>query len=243
MTHHPVLLAYRYAVIQNWYKHDWKEGKALLAPEAIKTEGAFEAHVWDYMRGYFKSGDVGIFIDRMAGEIENQWTRAWNEGARQAGVEPDEMDEADMQIIEAQIRQEVEYVMGLAEDIDQAIVDGLTDEEFNKRFAYRPPMWSNRYNAIVDESRIHFSTGKSKSEWILGDTIEHCESKDGFVGCSDLAGFVLYDTEWAQVQVMPQGDKLACHGFNCACRLSETTKQRTPNGLSRVLDIVTAAGL
>lgn len=238
-----IRLAYRFAVIKTWTRHAWKSGKALLGIDTVKTEAAFELHVWNYMRDYFTSGNVGAFIDAMAGEIENQWMRAWNEGARQAGVEPDEMDEEDLIIIEQQIQTEIEFVLGLAEDIDQAIVDGLTNEQFSKRFSHRPPMWANRYNTIVDESRIHFSTGKSKSEWVLGDTEEHCVSHDGKIGCSDLAGFVLYDTEWAQVGIMTQSDMLACNGFNCACRLEATTKRRTANGLSRVLDMMTAAGL
>src|SRR5512146_1083232 len=201
--------------------------KAHLAQGAYKTQGAFELHVWAYMREFFTSQDPNAafaFIDSMAGEIENQWTRAWNEGARSVGVDPREFDDEDITEIEGIIRGETDYLGGVAGDIEAAKAEGLTDEEFNGRFRNRAFMWANRYNEVVDHAKIWFSN-RQKFEWVMGPTEEHCHTGDDNrpgVGCANLSGLVLWAREWDQAGIRPQSDALNCGGWQCQCRLEAT---------------------
>ena len=224
-----------------------KAYKNHLVKGAYKTQGAFEMHVWAYMRDFFTSGDPNAafaFVDNMASEIENQYHRAWNEGARELGVDPSDMTQEDLDQLQIQIGSETELITGVAGDIENFKAEGgHTDAEFNSAFRNRAFMWSNRYSAIMDQARTYFGS-MQKFEWVMGPTEQHCHTGDNGrpgVGCADLAGIVLWGREWEQTGIAPQNDRLNCGGWQCQCRKEPTDKRRTRGGLGRVLDMMTAA--
>ena len=211
--------------------------KAYLSRLDVKTAAAYELHVWAYMREFFTSGDAFAFLDSMANEIENQFTRAWNEGAREMGVEPGDMSEDDLLILEDLIVTEQNFLDGIAGDIEEYIAEGgHTDAEFNGRFRARAGLWANGYNSMVTQAKLHFGD-RDKLEWQLGATEEHCAT------CSQLNGIVAWAREWSEAGVKPQGNMLACGGWRCDCALVPTTKRRTNDALGTILDIMTAANV
>ena len=220
--------------------------KAYLSRLDVKTAAAYELHVWAYMREFFTSGDAFAFLDSMANEIENQFTRAWNEGAREMGVEPGDMSEDDLLILEDLIVTEQNFLDGIAGDIEEYIAEGgHTDAEFNARFRARAGLWANGYNSMVTQAKLHFGD-RDKLEWVLGATEQHCETGQNGrpgIGCKDLAGMVLYAREWVEAGVKPQSSSTNCGGWECQCELRPTTKRRTPDGLGRLLDMMTAANV
>jgi hypothetical protein len=214
----------------------------------IKTQGAFEYHVWNYMREYFTStaNDAAFtFLDQMIAEVDNQYHRAWNEGAHSVDVLPADMTDMDMMVLQVEIGGEQNLLGGIAGDIERAKADGLTDAEFHSAFRNRAFMWSNRYNAVADKAATYFGQ-RAKFEWVLGGTENHChtgdEGKPG-IGCANLAGIVMWGHEWDVADIKPQQTTLVCGGYNCECRLEPTDKPRTRGGLGRVLDMRVAASL
>ena len=203
----------------------------LYITRATKTQDAYLRHMWQDAREYFTGEqDAFQFIDSFVAEIDNQLTRAWNEGAREAGVDPRDMDDPDLVILQDKIENEREYILGLAGDIDQARADGLTPAEFKQRFYSRVEMWANRYKETVNDAKLYFGS-LDKYEWQLGATEQHCST------CYRLNGVVATGEEWDESGYRPQSppnDKLECGGWKCDCSLVPTKRRRTRGGIPDV---------
>lgn len=206
---------------------------------AFKTEGAFNRHLWDAALGFYRGDiDAFAFIDAFISNIGEQLTRAWNEGARSVDVSPEDMDDRDAEHLQAIIDNEYEHVLGLAEAIEAARMDGITLDQFRVRFRARIDLWSNRYNEVVSEARVWFG-GKARLEWVRGPTSDGCDE------CIALNGIVAWATEWDQSLVRPQhapNDLISCGGWHCLCELTPTTRRRTPRALETILNIVMSKG-
>jgi hypothetical protein len=203
--------------------------------QSVKTTAAYELHVWSYMREYFTGGvDAFGFIDLMAAEIDNQYWRAWREGAAELNVFPEDFTDDDNVQIESMIQANINYLDGIAGDIEAFIAEGNhTDAEFNQRFRARAALWGNGYESVVNDAKLWFGD-KEKLEWVYGDA-EHCST------CLALNGIVAWSREWNEANVKPQGDMLECGGWQCKCSLQPTTKRRTAGALEKIMDIMTAA--
>lgn len=207
---------------------------ALLAvPLLMKTEGAMDRHLWAASLEMFRTGDLSGFLDVFVDDIRNQLTRAFNEGARDVGMDPGEFTADDRQHLEIWIQSEYEHVLNLAQAIQDLHMSGVTLAEFRDAIRWRIELWANRYNEVVNEARVWFG-GKTRLIWVLGETEEHCPS------CSALAGIVAFAEEWDQSGYRPQqppNRMLACEGWRCHCRLSPTEQRRSPNALNRLLQM------
>ena len=206
--------------------------KAYIERGLFKTAGAYEGHVWAYMREFFTGGDAFGFIDNMASEIENQFGRAWREGAAEMGVEPGDFTEEDDNVLAAMITNEQNYLDGIAGDIEAFIAEGgHTDAEFNAAFRNRASLWGRGYDGVVNDAKLHFGD-KDKLEWILGATEKHCST------CASLNGIVAWAREWAEAGVKPQGSMLECGGWNCDCSLEPTDARRTGGALDKIMGVM-----
>lgn len=208
-----------------------------LSDVALKSIGQYERQLWSYTLDLYRGGDVGAFIDDFAAAIENQLTRAWNEGAREVGVELGDMEDEDKQIIDDIVSSEYDHVLDLAQAIQDA--QSLDKDEFRSQFRSRIDLWINRYNDVRSQAMIYFG-GKERLVWRMGATEEHCAT------CAALDGIVAYATEWEESGVAPQGapnDALECGGWRCDCSLETTDQRRSAGALTRIMEIATSGKL
>ena len=203
--------------------------------QAVKTVAyyvrALRRAVLNFYRGEM---DAFEFIDDMVGLIEGQFTRAWNEGAREAGTEPKDMTDEDKLILIDRMEQEQQFILGFASDIETARMEQTPITPLYNRVE----LWANRYNEVRNEAIIHFRKGKL--EWKLGQTEEHCTT------CAALNGIVALAEEWEQSGIRPQNapnEILECGGWQCDCSLDPTDKRKTNNALNRLLDIAAGSQL
>jgi hypothetical protein len=96
--------------------------------------------------------------------------------------------------------------------------------KFDTQFGARADMWSNRYNDVINQARLHFG-GIQLLEWVRGPTSDGCDD------CIALDGIVATANEWEASGWRTQSQELACHGFNCLCQLKPTDKKRTRGGI------------
>jgi hypothetical protein len=196
----------------------------------------------EFFRGEISDSEFEqSFIDA----IENQLTRAWNEGADEVGVSIEDMTEEDLGILQGLIDEEVGYLTGLGVDIIdiKESTEGMSEnealDEFRSQFRDRIDIWASKYDEMVNRAKIHFG-GKTRLVWTLGATEEHCNT------CSALNGIVAYAYEWERSGITP-GESgsavLECRGFHCDCRLEETDERRSPNAFNRLLDIATSGNV
>lgn len=178
------------------------------------------------------------FVDSMAEYIPAQLTKAWREGMRENGLDPDtEMEQEWQDQLDAMILSEYDFVDRFAADIvrtsktEGASIDGMLS---------RAQLWANRYNDVFNEAILRTSDGKFKLKWTLGATEEHCTQ------CAALNGIVAFSREWEQSGFrpqQPQNDMLECGGWRCDCTLTETQERRSQDALGQLMNIAQGVGL
>jgi hypothetical protein len=191
-----------------------------------KTVGTYNRQVWRIMRELFLSEiDEYAFVDDFSAFIDNQFTRAWNQGAREMGVNPNQFTMNDIAQLANRIAAERDHMLQLADDIMVARAQKIDLATFRARFQMRAEMYANRYNDILNEARVWFG-GKELLEWVVGQT-EHCAD------CLRLNGVVAPANEWMQYPLRPQCRELECQGYRCQCQLLPTDKKPTEGGIPR----------
>lgn len=187
-------------------------------PLLTRAIGNFRQNIRALVRGLW-TGNIGLadFIDGMELAIRTQITIAWNEGAKECGILPDELTVDEINKRAEFIDNQIGYVPGFAE----AIADGSKANKGKLTPLFqRAELWVNRYN----EARTFgaaMACGDAKREWRFGDT-KHCKT------CAGFNGRVYRYSTWLQHNALPQNSNLACRGFNCRCRLESTDKRVTP---------------
>ncbi len=206
---------------------------------SIKTEAMFLRQLWNYMLTLYRNGDEFFFVDFMVKAIDSQLNKAWREGADAVGVSPDEFTVSDDAIVAEIIRGEYDQVLNLGSEIMLARARMMPFGEFRAKFKPRAEMWGLRYTDTVNRAKAHFGK-RIRLMWVMGATEEHCAT------CNALNGKVAWAEEWEAAGVFPQNppnDALECGGWRCLCRLEKTDQRRSPDILTELLDMRTAANL
>ena len=199
-----------------------------------KTQGTYDAHLWAASLAMFRTGDLSAFLNVFVDEIRNQLTRAFNQGARDVGVDPSEFTQVDLDHLESWINSEYNFVLNLAQAIQDLHMTGVSLDEFRSKIQWRVGLWSNRFNEVLNEARVYFG-GRVRLQWQIGAAEEHCPQ------CQMLDGIVAFATEWDQARVRPQhppNQFLTCNGWNCLCSLQPTDRRRSPRALNSILGII-----
>lgn len=208
--------------------------KLHLEKKEWKTISQYGRQLWTACLNFFRGDtDAFDFVDDFHSAIDTQLHKAWNEGGRSVGVEPEDMTDEDTMQVDSIISSEDDHVLDLAQAIEDAVNEKISLDDFRQQFKPRVDLWVNRYNETVNAAVIYFGN-KKKLEWVLGQTEEHCDS------CASLAGIVAYGYEWEQSGIKPQNppnSMLDCGGWKCDCSLSPTTKKHTPHALDKLTDI------
>jgi hypothetical protein len=200
----------------------------------------FNRQLWSYALDFFRDNITDDWFEQsFMYAIDNQLTRAWNEGADEVGVSQSDMTDDDLALLSKLIAEEKEYITGLAVAIIDIKDSGATLDDFRSQFRPRIDIWASKYDEVKIKSSMHFN-GKVRRKWILGAAEEHCPS------CSALNGIVAYSYEWEAAGIFPGengSETLACHGYNCQCECPETDERRSPNAFQRLLDIATSGNV
>lgn len=212
----------------------------------IKTQEMFDRQLRSNSIDLFK-GDIGLteWLDAFSAAIENQLTKAWNEGADEVGVLPEDMTPEDMAILGGIINEEYNFMYQLGDEIEflsrqtRELPENEALDQFRSEFDSRLSIWGNRYADVVNQAKLHFG-GKTKLVWRMGATEKHCDS------CLQLNGIVAYADEWEASGIRPQSPPngaLECGGWNCSCELVTTDERRSYNAYSRLLDIAVSGNV
>lgn len=167
------------------------------------------------------------FTDNMLSAMERAFERAWQEGAADCGIGPDERTAEEATALNNYVNTQATFIPGFARRITQARDDALAnDEKITQNTGgvlSQASMWANRYNEVVSMAKT-MACGDKKQIWVLGPT-EHCGD------CSKLAGKVKRGSVWVAADIRTQSPRLECGGFNCQCQLKPTDAKATPGRL------------
>jgi hypothetical protein len=183
-----------------------------------------DAAAHDLYRGDMDEGD---FVQTMIDVIDEQLRKAWNEGMRANNLDP-EQDMEDDWASELQdiIDNEYEFVLDFGSAILEAAELDRVEETPNARWPgmkARAALWADRYNDVVNRSKLATAGAADRLVWVYGDT-DHCET------CFTLNGIVASAEEWRESGFKPQSppnNQLECGGWNCQCTLEPTNERRT----------------
>lgn len=192
-----------------------------------KTLEQYTRQLRQYSRDYYTEKiDDTEFLDKMITSIEGQINRAYNEGMRSNGINPEtDKDEAIRERIAEIVKSEQDHITNLADLINAQREKQGGMEAINQRV----DLWARRYTDVVNQAKIETGEDNQLMEWMYGDT-QHCDT------CAKLNGAVLTVKEWRESDYHPQqppNEALECGGWRCKCKLQKTKKKRTglPAGL------------
>lgn len=189
---------------------------------AYKTEAYYERALNRAVLDFYQGGDAGAFIDKMLYLIDEQFGRAWREGARDVGYNPQDFTEEDDAVLQERINAEREFILDYADRIEKAREAGDPVKPFQDRVS----LWAGRYNEVRDQARAHFGGKEQMLIWRVGPT-EHCDT------CQTLDGTIAPASEWEEAHgrgIYPKSPELDCHGFRCQCELYVTDAKRPTEG-------------
>ena len=157
--------------------------------------------------------------------IERRVTQAWNEGAAECDISPDELSQAEILARDEFIENQIEFISQFLEDV---AANSKKNKGKLKPQLVRVELWVNQYSSAKQKSEA-MACGDEKRIWVLGHT-EHCRT------CPALNGQVRRLSFW-ESHVLPRNaknDKLLCLGFNCQCILKPTKKPISKGRLPRL---------
>lgn len=175
---------------------------------------AVRSAVYALWRGVF---DVLTFIDDMVNIIAHHITRAWNEGAAQCGIKPDELTDAEIIARDQFIANQYFYLFSFANDIDQG---SRANRGKLTPLYQRTEMWIARYTEARSQA-MQMACADQKLEWVWSPLKEHC------VDCERLNGRVYRASIWQKHNIHPRMSTLACRGYKCGCSFAVTDKPIT----------------
>lgn len=162
------------------------------------------------------------FIDGMITSIERGFEQAWQEGAAECGIAPEERTTQEAAALNQMLLESISRLGSFG----VWIMEHSKENGGKLRTVYnRLDMWTNRYNEVVNIAR-GMSCADGKLKWIVGPT-EHCRD------CLRLNGKVKRASYWQEAGIRPQMRELECGGYRCQCRLEQTDEPMSKGPLPK----------
>lgn len=182
-------------------------------PFAESAAGGYGRALRGAVRGYWR-GDIDYtgFYEAMMSAIRRYLRLAWQEGAQECGIAPDELSEAEKAALEQATYSEMAYIDGLARAIE-----GGSKAQGGKLgpLLVRTQMWENRYRDVMNRAKS-MACADRKLKWVVHPEKEHCSS------CLKLDGKVKRASFWYERGIRPQMPELECGGWRCGCEFVVT---------------------
>lgn len=170
-----------------------------------------------------------VFIEMMYNVVNEGARLAWMEGAKRAGVGPEQLSAEELVAMNLAIVTQQMYVPGFAHWLagpKEMYAAGQKAKALKQAYN-RAVQWSNRFDAVRTDAET-MARRDQKMIWSLGKTEKHCHS------CLTFNGRVYRASTWNKHNALPKSHRLCCFGRYCDCRLRPTdkpmSKGRFPEG-------------
>jgi hypothetical protein len=169
--------------------------------------------------------DLSNFMESFSDAIFTGLKGAWLEGAKQAGIGPDELTDREISQMQTDIFSQLAYVAGFANFIvSRSKANGGTLASVMPRMQ----MWVTRWNEFKTRGYM-MAKQDQKMQWNLGMVkTEHCGS------CVKLSGKVKRASQWLAADIYPKHRNLECSGQNCNCTLDPTNAPMSKGRLPKI---------
>jgi hypothetical protein len=158
--------------------------------------------------------------------IERGIDQAWNEGAQECGIQPNELTVDELTARDEFIFEQNDLAPNF---IDVVAANSKANGGQLQPLMQRNEMWVNQYESAKQQSTA-LACKNEKRKWILGPVEKSCRT------CPRLAGQVRRLSFWNN-NVLPRNapnSKIECGGYNCQCRLIKTNEPITRGPLPKL---------
>jgi hypothetical protein len=195
------------------------------APVHYLSQAVYTASLRSAIYGLWRGAlDMGGFIESFTSAVFSGLSSAWFMGARSAGIERDEMTDAELQAMQVGLFQQMMYIPSLGNFIQ---ANSKANGRALSIVLNRLPLWVSRYSEFFTRGRL-MAKRDQKHIWRLGATDKHCGS------CVKLDGKVKRASQWVAANIYPKCPDLECHGYYCGCTLSPTTDPMSKGRLPKL---------
>lgn len=170
--------------------------------------------------------DFDQAFESMTITVERRLTEAWEGGARECDISPDELSSDEKIALTRRINGETGQIVGFLEAIEEN--DRANGGKLTPLFS-RVDLWVNRYKDVFNQA-MEMACEDQKLIWQLGATEEHCRT------CPRLHGKVKRASFWQKSGIHPQrppNNMLECGGWKCLCTLERTNSPISKGPLPR----------
>ena len=176
------------------------------------TLASYQLSIRAAVRGLWNGAlTEGGFIDTMTSATERGLEQAWQEGAAECGIGPEDRSKEE----KTALRLLKNRNLGSIKSFGTAIsVRSKAEGEKLGPHLTRASMWVNRYSEAKNQARA-MACADQKFAWRLGNT-DHCST------CLKMADKVKRASQWAKADVRPQHSSLECKGYRCQCEFQPT---------------------
>lgn len=178
----------------------------------------FQASVLAACRGLWGGQTDNLqFADQMFSALRRGYEQAWQEGAKECGVLPDERTQEETNQLGRMIGDNFQYVANFGQWIfEHNKASGTKFESIRSR----ANQWINRYDEVKTISR-EMACADQKETWLIGKTEAHC------CDCLRMHGRTYRNSIWRKYDIHPKSAKLACFGGHCDCHRIPTNAKVT----------------
>lgn len=190
------------------------------AAEYAKNIRGFARALWSGVIDYDQ------FFDLMQGAIRIGLTQNWYAGAKECGIQPQELTPAERFALESAIIGEFGHIGDFASAIEAG-----SKRNGGKFGAILPRagLWGMRAADVQNQARL-LACGDKKLKWVRGPTSDSCRT------CLAMDGKVKRASYWMAHGPHPQdpaNHTIECGGWRCQCNLSVTDEPLSKGPLPR----------
>ena len=167
------------------------------------------------------------FNSNIRATINDRLSQAWEEGAAECNVLPDDFTPAEQLALGKAIQAELKALPAFADRIQEN--SKVNAGKLKPLLDRINTLWVNRYRDVRNQAKVS-ACKDQKFVWKLGPTELHCST------CPRLNGKVKRGSVWAKSGIRPQNPPnkdLECGGWNCLCELNPTTRPVSKGVLPR----------
>jgi hypothetical protein len=180
---------------------------------AAKTVSSYRRELRGIVRGLWSGViDFDQAFESFLSTVNRQFRQAWNQGAAECNIGPDELSPDEIAALQERIIEETQFISAFLEAIEaQSKANGGL---LAPLFA-RAELWISRWNEVFELAKS-MACADQKGRWLLGPTEKHCPS------CAGFNGRVYRFSVWHRNGALPKSSRLECRGFRCQCQIIET---------------------
>lgn len=195
-----------------------KEAGQVRLKQIERGQQAYRRYIREAVYGLWAGAfNEDEFISLLYETVRAGFTAAWHAGAKEMGIQPDELTVDERQALRGEMTLDFAYIVGFAAAIEAG---SKANQGKLAPLMRRAELWMQRYLAVRNHAK-QMAARDRKLKWVMHPLKEHCPD------CLRLNGRVYRASTWGRYGLEPQSHDLQCGGWRCGCEFVPTDERAT----------------